>query len=72
MVFYIPLGFSVAFVISFWLMDEDLKWKVVATTLVAASLLMQFVPFLQVHPLVPLLIQIVVCIWMAIYWKMQL
>jgi hypothetical protein len=40
-----------------------------AVTLDAASIVLQFVPALKVHFLIPLGIQLLVCICFAIYWQ---
>ncbi len=43
--------------------------KLIAVGLVAASLVMQFIPAFHVPFIVPFLMQIAVCLWVAIYWK---
>jgi hypothetical protein len=70
MMFFLPLVVSIIGTVCFVLFtDEAGKWKALAAGLVVASLLMQFYPAWQTHFLVPLAIQVVVSIWMAIYWK---
>ncbi len=51
--------------------EEDWKWKVLAAGIMAASLLLQFVPALQVHFIIPVILQTAVAIWMIIYWKLD-
>jgi hypothetical protein len=43
--------------------------KLVAVGLVAVSLVMQFIPALHTPFIVPFLMQIAVCLWVAIYWR---
>ena len=59
---------SVVFVALFWTMGVDEKWKWLATGAVMLSLVLQFTPWLGVHYLIPFLMQVAVCLWMAIYW----
>lgn len=65
---WLPLGVAVAGVLYFWTEDVEFKWKVVATALLAASMVMMVVPSLYI-PFVPQLVQVVVALWMTIYWK---
>jgi hypothetical protein len=71
MIFLFPLALSVVGVLFFLVADVEWKWKFLAGTLLATSLVLQFVPDLNVHFLVPLGIQIVLCLWMGAYWKLE-
>lgn len=62
----IALLVATAGVLVFWLSDAQLKWKLIATAALGASLAMQFVPTLGVHWLVPRLIQVIIAIWMLL------
>jgi len=72
MLFYIPTVFSIGAVFYFWYgSDMDLKWKVLVTALVLASIAFQVVPPVRTHFLVPLLMQVFVCLWMIFHQKLQ-
>ena len=71
MIFLFPLIFSVVGVMFFLSSDVDMKWKVLAAAMVIASVGLQFGFAEYVHFLVPLAIQIVICIWMAIFWQIN-
>ena len=49
--------------------DADRKWKGLALAVMLVSTLIQFVPALRLHFLVPLLLQSAVAIPTAIYWQ---
>ena len=51
--------------------DEDWKWKALAVGTMAVSFCLQFVPALQVHFTIPLILQTLVAIWMVTYWKLS-
>jgi hypothetical protein len=71
MIFFFPLIFgSVAVLFFCFGSSAGFKWKVVAGALLALSILLQFFYADAVPHLVPLFIQIVVCMWMIVYWKM--
>lgn len=65
---YAVATLSVIFVVLFLTMGVDVKWKRLAVGAVAFSLVLEFTPWLGVHFMIPFLIQIAVCLWMAIYW----
>jgi hypothetical protein len=71
-IFLFPLALSIAATIYF-LISEDIGpvGKVIAVLLTVGSIVFTFVPALQTHFLVPLAMQITVCLWLALYWKMQ-
>ena len=71
-IFLFPLALSIAATIYF-LISEDigLVGKVIAVGLTGGSILLTFVPPLQTHFLVPLAMQMAVCLWLALYWQMQ-
>jgi hypothetical protein len=71
MIFLFPLAFSVIGVLFFLSSDVEGKWKLLAAPMVVVSLGLQFGLADYVHFLVPLAIQIVVCIWMAIFWQIN-
>jgi hypothetical protein len=48
----------------------DFKWKALAGGLTALSLILQFACAGEVHHLVPFFIQVVIFLWMIVYWKM--
>lgn len=70
-IFLLPLVLSV-FGTGYLLHYSDLdgKWKALAVAMTGTSLVLQFmvrsVPFL-----VPLVLQVAVSLWVAIYWKME-
>jgi hypothetical protein len=51
--------------------EEDWKWKVLAAGTMIVSLLLQFVPTLQVHFIIPVILQTLVAIWMVVYWRLD-
>jgi hypothetical protein len=66
--FLLPLALSVISTGHFVLFtEEDWKWKLLAFGLVGTSLLLQF---LHVHFIIPLIIQVIVCVGMILYWKL--
>ena len=69
-IFLFPLAFAVAGTI-FILINEDFGRvaKAVAVTLTGGSIALLFVP--AVHFLIPLAMQLLVCIWLALYFQMQ-
>jgi hypothetical protein len=71
MIFLFPLAFSIIGVLFFLAGDVEIKWKVLAVTLVVVSVVLQFGFAGSVHFLIPLAIQIVVCGWMGLYWQMD-
>lgn len=62
MLFFIPLIRPVEGVAYFWKTDLAVKWKIAVTGAVAASAAMHFVPPLQTHFLIRLLIRAFVAI----------
>jgi len=71
MIFLLPLGFGCVAVLFFCFgSSAGLKWKALAGGLMGLSVILQFFYLDAVHYLVPLFIQIVVCMWMILYWKM--
>lgn len=65
------VGIAVAGTLLFCLgTSAALKWKALAAGLMALSFVLQFgYPGVVPH-IVPFLMQIFVCLWMVIYWKM--
>ncbi|HUR38456.1 MAG TPA: hypothetical protein VM222_03135 [Planctomycetota bacterium] len=51
--------------------EEDWKWKALAAGTMILSLALQFVPVLQVHFSIPLILQTLVAVWMVVYWKLD-
>jgi hypothetical protein len=51
--------------------EEDWKWKALAGGTVILSLLFQFVPALHVHFSIPPILQVLVAVWMVVYWKLD-
>jgi hypothetical protein len=51
--------------------EEDWKWKGLASGTMIVSLLLQFIPALQVPFIIPLVLQGLVAVWMVIYWKLD-
>jgi hypothetical protein len=72
-VFLGPLILSVVGALFYLTTEARWQWKSLALGLVALSVVMQFAPAIRQSSffLVPLFIQIIVCIWMAIEFKMQ-
>jgi hypothetical protein len=67
--FILPLALSVVGAGHFVLFtEEDWKWKALAFGMVGTSLLLSF---LHVHFVIPLILQVIVCVWMIIYWKLD-
>lgn len=48
-----------------------MKLKVLALALVVAAAAMQFVPAFRLHFLIPLCLQVVVCLWFLFHWKLN-
>ncbi len=71
MIFLFPLIFSVVGVLFFLSSEADAKWKLLAAAMLMTSVGLQFGLAAYVHFLVPLAIQIVICIWMAIFWQIN-
>jgi hypothetical protein len=69
-IFLFPLALSVVGAV-FILFNEDFgpAAKTFAVLLAGGSIPLLFVP--AVHFLVPLAMQLVVCIWVALYWQIQ-
>ncbi|HEV3026427.1 MAG TPA: hypothetical protein VG457_02585 [Planctomycetota bacterium] len=51
--------------------DEDRKGKGPSSGMLGASLAAQFVPALHRQCLVPMILQAIVAIWMALFWKIH-
>ena len=69
MVFWLPLALSVISVGHYVVFtEENWKLKLLAFGAVGLSLALQL---LQVHFVIPLIIQVLVCVWMIIYWKID-
>ena len=67
-IFLVPLVLSVVMTAVFFMQDADWKAKAVAAGLVGVSIFLQFQPYWAVHFLIPLFLQLAVCIWLAIYF----
>jgi hypothetical protein len=68
----LPLVLSVVSSVYFvFFTEEDWKWKTLAGGTIILSLALQFVPALRVHFAIPLILQLLVAIWMVIYWKLD-
>lgn len=66
--FLLPLGLSVAATIYFLISDEiGLVGKGIAFGLTGVSILLQIVPALEVHFLIPLAMQLIVCFWLVLF-----
>lgn len=71
LLFWLPLAVSVVGTGCFlFFTEEDRKWKALALGLTATALVLQLFPR-QVPFVVPLVLQVGVAIWMAIYWKVR-
>ncbi len=71
-IFRLPLVLSVVgtgFFVFFT--EEDWKWKSLMAALTVAALILQFGFMFKVHFLLPLALQIIVCVWTMIYWKLN-
>ena len=51
--------------------EERIHWKVLLVAILALSVCFQFVPGMQTHFIVPTLMQVFLCLCMAIYWKVS-
>ena len=71
MIFLIPLAVGLGSLIWILMSDMDLMWKIFAGALFLGSLAFQFVPLLQIHFLIPLIMQSVLAIWGLIHFKMS-
>ena len=70
MIFWLPLALSVVGTGYFlFLTEEDRKWKALMAALTVAALILQF--GVQVHFAIPVVIQVVVCVWVMIYFKLD-
>ena len=70
MIFWLPVGLSVVGTGYFvFLTEEDRKWKALMAALTAAALIFQF--GIRVHFAIPLILQLIVCVWTIIYWKLE-
>ncbi len=69
MIFVLPLALSVISVGHYVLFtEEDWKPKLLAFGAVGLSLALQA---FRVHFVIPLILQVLVCSWMIIYWKLD-
>ncbi len=70
--FFLPLVLgSIGSLYFMFLTEEDWKWKILAVGTMGVSMLLQFVPALQVHFVIPLVLQTLVSVWMVVYWKLD-
>ena len=69
--FLFPLALSVVGTIMFLFADEALPPKLLMLALTATSVFLQFAAPFDVHFLVPLALQLVVCVWVAIWWQLD-
>ncbi|HEX7898828.1 MAG TPA: hypothetical protein VF950_13775 [Planctomycetota bacterium] len=71
-IFWLPLALSVVGTAYFlFFTEEDRKWKALMTALTVASLILQFGFTFQVHFAIPAVLQLIVCVWTIIYWKLD-
>ena len=73
-IFWFPLALSVVGTAFYALYgDAGLIWKLIITGLTLAAVALQFLPGLRenVHFGVPLGMQIVVCLWVALYFQLE-
>lgn len=71
-IFLFPLALSV--VGTFFLLASDevgIVGKVIAVLLTGTSIVLQFAFTFDVHFMVPLAMQLIVCIWVALFWQLQ-
>ena len=68
-IFLFPLIFSIMSAIAYLFVGESTNLKVAATVVVALSVVLQFAPGLDIHFLIPLFMQLLVCVCFAIYWQ---
>jgi hypothetical protein len=70
MIFWLPLALSVVGTAYFlFLTEEDKKWKALMAALTAAALVLQF--GIRIHFAIPVALQLIVCVWTIIYWKLD-
>ena len=69
-VFWLPLALSVVGTGYFlFLTEEDRKWKALMAALTVAALIFQF--GIRIHFAIPIVLQLIVCVWTIIYWKLE-
>jgi hypothetical protein len=70
-IFWLPLALSVIGS-GFFVFLTDEKWtlKSLMAGLTVAGLVLQFGLMFRVHFLIPLALQLIVCIWVMVYWKL--
>lgn len=69
MIFLFPLAFSVAGTIMFMLQDVAVGAKLLMLAFTSSAVFLQF--FVGVHFLIPLALELIVCIWLAIWWQLE-
>ena len=62
---------SIACVLRYMLAGEKPVMKLVGVLVVAASIMLQFVPVLKLHFLIPLFMQIIVILIYSALWKLE-
>ena len=67
----IPMCTAAVMTCFFWTAEVDAKWKIAASVLTTVSLLLQWVVQVQIHFVIPLLMQTLVAICLSIYFKTQ-
>jgi hypothetical protein len=72
-IFWFPLALGVVGTVFYFLYAEvGLFWKLIMTALTVSSVVLQFAPaFSEVHFGVPLGMQLVVCLWVALYFQLE-
>jgi hypothetical protein len=70
-IFLFPLAFSVVGTLMFLSADETLPAKLVMLALTATAVFLQFFSPFEIHFLVPLALQLVVCAWVVIWWQLD-
>ena len=71
-IFWLPLALSVVGTGFFvFLTEENWKWKSLMTALTVVALVLQFGFMFKVHFLLPLALQLIVCVWTMIHWKLN-
>jgi hypothetical protein len=68
-IFIFPLSLSFVGAIFFLFTEISWFWKLFALGMVGTSIVLQFAPSLEIHFLVPLFMQLIICLWVGIYWQ---
>jgi hypothetical protein len=69
MLLYLPMIIVFVGAVVIWFQEAGIGWKITVTVIVLASLAIQWIPALQVHFVIPVVIQSLLACCLIIYWK---